>query len=749
MIIPDICITFIAGILGIAYPILLGVISRLDEKYSSILVVSLFFMEREWKFFRASLISSLIGILLYILVNVRLLVGDTPRYVIYVISALLVLSTILLIISFFRFANKIIIYYTPSKIVPYFTRKKETKDHIFFQALADILYVSVRKQDYEIVHTIAKYIYQTFKNFREVSKETVIEYPYIYYEMTSKLIQELVNHNNRRYNYLIRFSLGGIWFFGEGQERTIHESTFSWQWDNLRLAIDGGRGDMVRTYWEVAHQHFINYLRPVSITYNNNEGHISKENADEVKIRQDERERFLEFNYALGGHLLYKGQYESIRNMFRHTSSSPPSYDLLPLSMTEVFQVFFKFLDPYQRNFLFIGKRYRFTDSFGLQDESLVNYNVCKYAAILFLRQYTIVEYYIYVKPLKTPSIPKLQSEKTLWIEYMDYFKRYVSEVLNDEELLRGLKYSYMKDDWFKKHEKPLPLEFIDNVKSEVEKDYHQTEQNQEIPEKMEAMFHDSVNKIVSETLDTYKNIFNNKSSGRIKYYAIGRQEIIEKAAFSDDTSVDYGNYRSSITWYVSQNIKNTVSETFYYRQSKNYLLRENDLFKAIDRLEHNRNEYVIVNFGIDIQYFMDFVKVKGLTSNSYNGLEIITFEVYEKQIMNPTLFLLKKQNLPYLENKDLSSDETKKYQLTIRNKEHFLYSSLIDLNKQQEIREQISMQYDGQIHDLSKFALQVVGLTLEIRWKKNIKVIGLSPYSEFRNNGLPNSLNDVSFPRN
>ncbi len=47
--IPEICITFIAALLGVAYPILLEVVSRLDEKYSSLVVVNLFKKEMERK----------------------------------------------------------------------------------------------------------------------------------------------------------------------------------------------------------------------------------------------------------------------------------------------------------------------------------------------------------------------------------------------------------------------------------------------------------------------------------------------------------------------------------------------------------------------------------------------------------------------------------------------------------------------------------------------------------------------------
>jgi len=62
-----ITVSFIVTILGIAYPILFQVVSRLDEKYSSMLILELFSKEKERKVFKIALITSLIAILIYIL----------------------------------------------------------------------------------------------------------------------------------------------------------------------------------------------------------------------------------------------------------------------------------------------------------------------------------------------------------------------------------------------------------------------------------------------------------------------------------------------------------------------------------------------------------------------------------------------------------------------------------------------------------------------------------------------------------
>ena len=62
----EICISFQVAILGIAYPIILQVITDLDNKYSSVLITELFEGESVWKVFKWVLRISLGSTFLYI-----------------------------------------------------------------------------------------------------------------------------------------------------------------------------------------------------------------------------------------------------------------------------------------------------------------------------------------------------------------------------------------------------------------------------------------------------------------------------------------------------------------------------------------------------------------------------------------------------------------------------------------------------------------------------------------------------------
>lgn len=132
----EICVAFITVILGIAYPILLEVISRLDDKYSSQIVVELFRTELVFRLFRTLLIISLILILLWILIEYMnpiyyivfnyfecpldyQIIDYTKYYIIWI----LLLITIMLIVFFFLFIRKILIYYNIEDFIFYLIRR--------------------------------------------------------------------------------------------------------------------------------------------------------------------------------------------------------------------------------------------------------------------------------------------------------------------------------------------------------------------------------------------------------------------------------------------------------------------------------------------------------------------------------------------------------------------------------------------------------------------------------------------------
>src|SRR5690606_39284315 len=105
-----------------------------------------------------------------------------------------------------------------------------------------------------------------------------------------------------------------------------------------------------------------------------------------------------------------------------------------------------------------ISQLYPFPDLSGLNADSVIRKWIMSYMAILFLRQYTIHPYLITMKPLDYPPIPTTQGEIKQWIDGLDFFKKLVSEHLQNTELLKILGLDFITAQWCEEDRKSTRL---------------------------------------------------------------------------------------------------------------------------------------------------------------------------------------------------------------------------------------------------------------------------------------------------
>jgi hypothetical protein len=741
--IPEICITFIAGILGVAYPILLEVVSRLDEKYSSLRVTDLFNQEREYKLFSFFLISSLAGVFMYMLINLPfmpLFIGG--KYVALILVSLLILSTFFLIISFLLFVKKVLLYYSTYRLLNYLNRNEEdSEEHKFFQATVDILNLSIKKQDTIAAKTASDFIYKKFKRYRLNTAGHPVLYPNVFYQSTYDIIRELIFTGNERFTYLEHRTIGGTWLLGDHERSEISETTFRWMWRGLVLATKHNRDDMIMEYWGVTHQHFIYELPRVDQVWAF-DGKVRKvKNEDEVDKRMVERERLLEFNQALGGLMLYLSRFKVIRRMFRYTTSIPFTYELLPLTMDEVFSIYFKFRNPYND---FINDRYYFPGVEGIHGEGVVSNWICKYAALLFLRQYTIIPYLTYMTPLKMPNIPTKQSDKRMWIENLDNFKIMVLDLFADRLFMEEVGFGYLTIDHIIEEGKTPPATFFDNLKKELADAFEDVEVNQQISADKKLEFLTTSAEIISNGIEPYRRAFEKtfEQPGEKWFVGSGRM-LLEKNAFSDNTDTHYDNFSGALATKMIDNFYNSISEIFYRKSTKSFLIKRTEFYEAIDRLALDTALYVIINFGVDLEYELGVHKIPGLTTTEYKGIEVRSFQNYRTDLFNPTFFIVAKSDLPALVFKMIEQKEVDKYDLEPIDQHGFIQASIIDLNKNQQVRDELGIGGDNK--NLKKSVLAYIGMNIEIHCEKTIKMVALERYSEYNESAAPNELANVT----
>ena len=466
----SICVTFIAAIFGIAYPILLQVISRLDEKYNSTIIIDLFNQGYQRKFFTTSVGFSLVFIFLWMLrIPPTFEPGGFTKIIENSAEYLLILSTLSVIISFFLLVARIFTYYTPNQFLNYLMEKNNKairqKNFIYFYAISDLLNFSIRNQNENIVKLIWSYMSRSFREFRDsVPPDKEVVFPPTYYEVVSRTIEELTNTKNNRFAYFTQSTAGSAWLLGSSVHKSISKITYDWIWKDLRLILSYDRAGFILYHWENAYNYFRYALKSIPAKYSEKN---KINNQKEIEKREDERNEFLNFHCALGGLLLYKRQYKIINNVFRYTQGDPPEYVLLPKTMNEVFKLYFDFEDSFEGKYPFINSEFRFLDRGGLEMDPQIRGWICSYITLLFLRQYTLL-HTITQTPLTPPRIPPTQIKKKQWIDSLDNFRSLVIEINNNKELLNATGLDFITDKWCDENHKRAPLEFIDNLKKRL-----------------------------------------------------------------------------------------------------------------------------------------------------------------------------------------------------------------------------------------------------------------------------------------
>ena len=740
-----ICVSFIATILGIAYPILLQVVSKLDEKYASTHIVELFKHEKDWKLFNTFLVSSLALLLIYILIVLPFyLAPQGPGlYLTLILISLLILSTVLLITFFLLFVRKVLIYYSLLDIVKYFIQKDrnalEDTDSPHFNALRDILLFSIRQHNESIALTISDYIYERFQEFNKSHKTTDIEYPFIFYDLIYKVIEELVKKKIQKFSFLEVRTIGGIWLLGKFSNNKVHEITYSWMWRNILLAVEHERDDMIIQYWQQADQH---------ITYNLS-GHFNRSLSDSEEPKQkeeiiEEKNRFLEFNYVLGGLLLYKKRYTCIKRLFNYTSSIPPQYNLLPQTLDQVFELYFKFMDPYYENFRFISSRYFFPDTEGFGSEGIVKYWVCRYAATLFLRQYTIIPYLITMQPLDLPSIPSDLKNKKMWIDYLDSFNELVKNVLEDIQSTKILGLDFITEEWCAKNDKLSPFKIFEETISRAVLEFDQIKTSQEISSAKIDKFIETSDSILTNVIEPYQQINNQKriNNESKSWFISGVNTIIDKSTFADNQEAESIDYDSFLPETMAQKFADGISETFVINPRRKYIVKESEIFCAISNLKVNPKKHVIITFGQNLQYYIDTLKEVGLTNNSFNDIELINFPKYNYNIVGDTFFILKKTDLPKIIFHPPDEEELGKYRLRPINRTYNIYGNVIDINLDPSLLKELSSTDSSR--DLRKSVYVYIFLKTEIKWEKDISMVALSKQSQFKSQGILTELKEI-----
>ena len=747
----DICVPLIAVLLGTAYPIILNNISNIGEKYKAKYLLALFNYERFQKkrgkfnsnYFEYLLYISLF-LLLFLILELKPLFGWNNWFINNSAKLSVVISTISLIIVFILWLKEVIIYTGDiTNLFKYLTKEyhKESetdRKQYILMSINEITINAVEKNDKRIEEDILNFYTELRTKLRKEYKDNLIDkdksnkegvlYPFYYHEFIRELIKVFIEGSDDNFISLQHHITNGSFLIpNDFQYIKISEDTYNNLWYNITLIRNNT--DFISKFWAHSNQYFWMGLKEIVLNFD-------KSNEKKFIEREEERKRFLEFHYAVGGLLLYSKNYESLKYIFSYSQQSPPDYKLLPYDMKELFEWIEFFRNEYKQiPKFFIGyDRYRFPNLDSVGTNKQVVFWICRYLCVLFIRQYKLLKTLYYSNTTNQPYLNDLPlMELYNWKESITYFKFCLNKVLEDKEALEQLELWNTYELKYSEIDK-----FIIELEQSIDEHISDRKERAELSQKKIEQFYASSKEILGNCLEEYLPINNPEDFDTdFKVTFSGESVLFNKSCFVDD-DIPCMDYDSNLANIISRySIKKYIPNSFLGAETKSYLLNNNNLLKGIGRIINDKEEDIVIiifNAGDDTSQKL---------SNSQYKEKVISLPATD---LRNTIFILEKSNLPKIEKSDISEEVKQELQVKKISDKWNIYGTIIDINlpKNEAIKEKWidDINYYQKENELQiLLGLLFVG---HIKFKSDRKIIQININNEFEELGTENKLSDL-----
>lgn len=736
-IIAYICIPFIVAILAIAFPILSGQKNKVNSKYSSKEIVNLFKEECSYKIFTYSLIGALCALFIYVFQFPRIIdtkVAIINTFLDYSAVSILLLTTIILIVSLFKIKNIIEIYGSPLSLFDYCKKiYNKNKKEESLGAISHILYLLIKNKDEDTAHDVLSFLTSKLEENITVTAKNEIEIAPIYHEIIRKVDDIILKQPKQPYSLLSNTSMLDI-LIANGMNGYLSDRTYSAIWIELNKVIFYSRDEMFISYWTYAHQYMTYQFSDYRDCTN-----ISKEEI------QKHKERFKEFHYMLGALLLYGKKYELLSQVMFFTQTMPAKYELVPNNMAGLIYDYRNIIDDWLEP-LHYKQRYHFPNITGINTNEILIMWLEKYFAILFLRQYNIYstcKSIPYTYSLDEKSLPYDNITSTLELsrlkKQMTILRLYVSDYMTiNSEIIESLHFSdFLNEETYNERKQIPPIELLNDYIKKIDKKIPKVKISRKIDSNHVTTFKESTLKILRNKIERITPLlFKNKivEETNLPYKSsIGYTQsmLMDKGVWTKD--VNHLNYDSILAEGVVQEMEYFFTISFAtLKKSRIHKVYSLKIFEAIKKLEiEDKTNYVIASVGLNIEYYMGLEQHKNefkhIEKNIYEyiGVKLVDIGWIGFPLIDQSVFILRKEQLPELKKHPLSVQMKNKYGLEkIGDNSDYLYANVIDLYENTIIRKEIAEKYKVRDKLLEELVSVYIGLDYELRWSKDANCI-------------------------
>lgn len=637
-------ISIFAALMGMAYPLILQAIQRIDEMYNSSKLAAYF--QKQW-------FSLLFSHLLLLSIPVSI-IAPFLLYYYRDFSCMMVLSAVHAIIVFalamsaFILFKYIMMTINPSKFFEYLEYKLYGS-HPPLTEIFQIQKYASDKDNEELFGNITTSISVYLNSYRKNKRDDVAIDVW-------KMFRELYKQHSKRDNHFFsNRNLIVSYFFSPEEQIFLSEEEYIYIWQTIDAVVHADNESWVYNYWTYANQYYMFTL-----------DHYSKD--EELKLQQ---KRFKEQHFMIGALLTYNHKYVLLKRLMYFSNALPPTYDLVPSSFNLIILQLKSLIEkkdmPIEltKRYLMIGAPQDVSS-----DGFILSYTY-KYASLLLIRLFTVNDWNItYSNPMGLPEISSDYTVEDLNEEVymMNRLKHNISSWFEEKDAIRQTigEGRVVVDDVLN-----LCDEYIEKCKKQIET----LDKLMEVdPEKQEY--------IKSHLLSALKDyplalpIFGDINTDDYERKIINNyvKFQIDKEILKVGTNVNASNLPDVIVGHLNELAYKAYNYLFLIQSSvRNVRIAYKDIERVLDVIGVNE-ELVVLSLGV---YLGNYEALYGKDDDKFVDMDgFRTYKdcnIYSIPSTQQSIVVMQKSDIPFVKEEKLEDDKGLKQ----IDEEGFFYSNI------------------------------------------------------------------------
>lgn len=415
-------ISIFAALIGMAYPLILQSIQRVNEMYHSTWLSGYVQKQKPIKRFNAILIIAIV----FAILNPFLLREFNDNEVVCVVLALShSLVTLLLLIATVSLYHFLQLTTRPFDLLKYIEDNPiNGKPEGAVIYISQIAKFASDENDKQLYIESSSSVYRVFRDFRR-NGLTFESYPKQAQDTLWMLTQY---YAERPIGLMANSSLLCSTHFEIDQYIPFSDGDFVYIWRTLDTVLQTGSESFISGYWSFADQHYRFVLK----------NHLVEHREDiEIKAFHD---RYLEFHTMLGALLVFNKRYSLLKTLMYFSNEEPPYYSLVPGSFDRIKTSLISLCKKTEYPFALAHSYLMDGMTSDVKCDNDILATAYRYHAILMIRLFTINDYFVFSKSKDVPSVTAANIEDIeREVQIMNRLKSYVSDYYTTDFLKESL----------------------------------------------------------------------------------------------------------------------------------------------------------------------------------------------------------------------------------------------------------------------------------------------------------------------